>query len=632
MDDKELLVLIRQKNSAYKKFKKKNSISLHVNFKNIMRIVRQKIKDVKEQYYRQELSTATIQSKWKIMNKLMNKPSIRTNIDECTIKGQSTSNNQKIVDALNCHFASFTTENNAHLNKNDYKFLRTSPSNSLLISEISVENVKNCLSSLKPKMVKSGNHDIPLKIWKEISNVIAVPLTTIVNKSYASGIFPSLLKHAKIVPVYKSGDKKDVRNYRPISILHNLSKVFEKIFLAKLVSFLSKFDLLSNVQFGFRKRHSTKDAILKALCIIDDIKKNKNIPVVVFVDLSKAFDCVSHTLLIQKLYHLGIRGIPLKWITSFISHRTSETILDEKYSTTSEITRGVPQGGILSPLLYTLFINDFESNVPYSHVVYADDTTIVSEVNNFHEIQNRLNDIHCYLDKYFKNNQLQMNVNKTQLLIISNKHKDTVSYQFGSAKISCTENAKFLGIYMDKKLNFNRHATSVLSKICQIVPCAYYIRKYLPLDCKFSFYYAFCYSHIMYSLPFISLAKKSIIKKIYIMQKKILKILLDIPYLTPTKLLFSKHTNILSFPSLIKISLSLTAYNIYFSNSPEAIILHFPKSFSSRMLNMQVISDPGSLRYEIVTSWNDLSVSLREKSSINLFKSSLTILLFNEDT
>ena len=202
-------------------------------------------------------------------------------------------------------------------------------------------------------------------------------LEKVLNLSLSAGVYPSNLKVAKVIPIFKKGDSKSMNNYRPISILSTLNKIYERILYNRLINYIEKFNLFYKYQFGFRTNHSTEHALIE---IVDQIRLSidqKQLTCGIFIDLSKAFDTVNHKILLNKLDHYGIRGNALKLFTSYLSERKQYTVIEKNRSHTSKISCGVPQGSVLGPLLFLLFINDLPNCCPSGKIrIFADDTTV----------------------------------------------------------------------------------------------------------------------------------------------------------------------------------------------------------------------------------------------------------------
>ena len=228
--------------------------------------------------------------------------------------------------------------------------------NSIVIPTISETEVVAAIKILKN--TSAGHDEVPAHILKQNVQLFIKPLTHLVNSSIKNGIFPDELKIAKVVPIFKANDKQNIENYRPISVLSVFSKIMEKVMYNHLLDFITKHNILHKYQFGFRKQHSTNHAVISLVEKLHNALDQGNIAIPCFLDLKKAFDTVNHSILISKLYKYGIRGPTLEWFKSYLSNRQQYVQIHKTKSDTKPITCGIPQGSILGPLLFIIYIND----------------------------------------------------------------------------------------------------------------------------------------------------------------------------------------------------------------------------------------------------------------------------------
>jgi len=227
------------------------------------------------------------------------------------------------------------------------------------------------------KKTTCGDDEINLLVIKIAIKFIAPILATLINQTLVQGYFPKSLKVAKVIPIYKSGPKDNISNYRPISILNSFSKIYEKIIQIRLDSFITKNNLLDNSQYGFRKQHSTEFALINLVDKIANFIDDKNYVICVMIDIKKAFDSLNHKILLEELLNYGFRGNVIKLLESYLSNRYQYVFYNGQTSTSRKITTGIPQGSILGPLLFLLYINDLKSSVTEdTPILFADDATL----------------------------------------------------------------------------------------------------------------------------------------------------------------------------------------------------------------------------------------------------------------
>ena len=243
-------------------------------------------------------------------------------------------------------------------------------------------DVSKLISELKTK-ISAGHDRMSTKLLQNIRSSLSPALSLIINQSLFTGIFPDSLKIAKILPIFKKGDPSYIGNYRPISLLPAISKVFEKVVFIQIYEYFNSNNLLFKSQYGFRANHSTELAGIEFVDKILHYLDDQHTPISIFLDLSKAFDTLDRDILLFKLKHYGITGTPYKWFCSYLSNRQQYTQYGTYMSDRLKITTGVPQGSILGPLLFIIYMNDiYTVSDSFQAILYADDTTLTTAVGS----------------------------------------------------------------------------------------------------------------------------------------------------------------------------------------------------------------------------------------------------------
>ena len=258
----------------------------------------------------------------------------------------------------------------------------------------------------------SGPNSIPTDVLKLIKNNICYPLKEIINLSFATGIYPTKLK---VIPIFKNkGDPLLISNYRPISLLSNLNKKFEKIVYKRLYSFLDRLNCIYEFQFGFRVGHSTNHALLSLTEKVREALDSGKFACGVFIDLQKAFDTVDHSILLTKLKHYGIKGIANDWFRSYLTGRSQYTSVNGFDSEHRDMNYGVPQVSVLGPLLFLIYINDLHNAIKFSTFHhFADDINLLITNVSIKKIQIQMNLDLNFLCKWLNANKISLNASKT---------------------------------------------------------------------------------------------------------------------------------------------------------------------------------------------------------------------------
>ena len=338
------------------------------------------------------------------------------------------------------------------------------------------------------------------------------------------GIFPDILKHAKIVPLHKSGARDEATNFRPISILHVISKIFEKIVHKRLFGFLTKFDILSPNQYGFRKGHSTAHALHQLTHSIRSGLDAREVCIAVFLDLAKAFDTVPHDVLLRKLQHYGVRYRELDWFASYLSNRKQYVELNGARSELAPVSFGLPQGTILGPLFFTLMLNDLFHSQPLEAIAFADDTTLICKNHDPKELINMTNRGLDMIYNWLCANKLKVNIEKSKYMVFS-KRKNVVlePLVMSNQSIQICSTYKCLSLTIDDRLKFDEHIARVCRKMAF---CSHVMwrREYsLSLKHRKLLYECFGASHLRYCVSLWGSASVKSLHCVEVLQRRLIR-------------------------------------------------------------------------------------------------------------
>ena len=638
---------------------KKNSYLLNNN-RELYRIYRNKLTSLirlsKKNYYYNyfESNLNNAKQTWKGINELISKNKNKQRTIRC-LKSNNvnglTFDPKDMSNIMNRYFAEIGSKlanNIPSTNNSITDYLGRPINNAFSFLPIIPEEIYDEINTLSNNKA-SGLYSCPIKLLKLGVTLLGEPLTILLNKSIETGTYPNKLKIAKVIPIYKADDESSPENYRPISLLSICNRIFEKLIYNRLINFIEKFDLLCDSQYGFRCNHSTQHAIIDITQKIQQNMDQGKYTCGIFIDLKKAFDTVDHNILLSKLNHYGIRGIFHDWFKSYLSNRKQTVCLDGIISEKESTSCGVPQGSVLGPLLFLIYINDIQnSSSVFSFHLFADDTSILFEHKNLQHLQNMVNQELLKLCDWLRTNKLSLNVKKTNFVMFRPRQKQLpfvpkirlIDNSNNPFELESKDCMKYLGILIDSHMSWNQHINYISQKISRTVGIIAKLRHYVPRGTLLNIMKSFIDPYITYGICSWGQCAKKNLNRLLILQKRALR-LINFSKSREHAVPFFIQARTLPLSFLYFERMCIMLHDIYNNNAPTNLNKLFKLSSESHHYETRSTSNQcfyvesintETMRHSFVFSgskiWNGLPTSLKKLRKAQ-FKTKIKNTLFN---
>jgi len=537
----DIVHAINRKNALYRAFVITKSESSWSAFKVQRNLVIKEIRKAKKHYYQDLITKNEGNSKrtWQILNEIIGRGDSKpSTVQQIRLDDDLKTDPLDVASGLNDFFTTIgeKLDQSIPISQIDpTSYIERDFIDTCFLHPVTPVTIQNVLREMKGK----GGTDQPIsaKIIKLLAESVATPLSHIVNLCFANGYFPGQLKFSTVTPVHKTGNKDTPGNYRPISVLSPISKIIERCISQRILSYISMHDILGSNQYGFRTKHSTEHALINFVDYVTDEKEKGNFVLGIYCDIKKAFDSVNFAILYKKLEKYGIRGRALDLIKSYLTNRkqrvkimkpTGEIILSD----VSDVTCGVPQGSVLGPLLFLIYVNDLQNVSPlFRTITFADDTNLFAVGPNLDTLCTSVNVELGLLKNWFDCNRLCLNISKTCFQLYTSK----MNYMepcllINNVEIKREPSVKFLGVIVDEQLSFKAHIEYVAKKVALGIGFMYRSRDILNKKQLKLLYNTIVLPHLSYSSLVWGINFPTHLKRLLLLQKRAARVILGLGY------------------------------------------------------------------------------------------------------
>ena len=531
-----LLRCIRKRDELLKKRYQMPNEYNKEKFKKYRNTLNNALNTAENNYYLQRVSDKKdgIKNFWKSFGSTLNSKKNKKSsfLSKILVGGKEIKGDENISNGMNDFFCSVGKtiyDKIPHIEGSFKNYLQQNINENFFLSALTPIDVLKELSNLNNKKT-AGPDELKPKLVKTCKFQFLKPLTILYNKSIEQGQYPSEFKLSKVIALYKKESRFLPSNYRPISLLNCFNKLFEKLIYSQIIRFIDKHKILYINQYGFRKGYSTTLALIDVIDTLKQALDRQEYAIGIFLDLEKAFDTICHNILLAKLEHYGFRGHVNNFIKSYLSNRKQFTLVNGKKSRLKENNFGVPQGSILGPLFFLIFINDISFSMrSCKGKLFADDTCLLLHHKTIHTLVQNAEHSLTEISKWFKLNKLSLSLTKSNFILFHNTKRDPCAWlkklQSGNEELPRVKVVKYIGLHVDEKLTWKNHIDEVYNSLTKYFSIFYNIRSFVDRRLARVIYHTCIQSKIKYGIEVYGSANETFLNKLQVIQNKLMKLL-----------------------------------------------------------------------------------------------------------